>query len=422
MCNHRFWHFGLMGCLLLLCSCATQNRVRPLIPAEVAFAEDITNDERVYLTVHLTDGKPLLFIADSGATGTVLDKSLEPVLGKCLAKTHVNYPFFGKTNLSVYVAPKLYLGNTLLKLGRRIMTDDLGRLSNSPALMGILGMDCLRYYCIQLDPAAGKVRFLDPDDLAGRNLGEAFPLSFSLFGKLPSIHTNLFWPAKTGFGIDTGCKFDAVLKPSLFRRELEKLPDQTLGEFNYSRQYTNFAGALVSEEFLPAIILNGEGCTNFVLEEWPGQNLIGLRYLARHRVTLNFPRRMMYLQHNNGESFASRDSITNSFSRWDLDVYRFTSEAVALLLGLAEKDQLPGIAKSDHDHGILSSDLKAGEYRPAVYPISVVFVATKEGDASRYRYQIVQSSAGGKLELKRAWRTDGKGRVLQEYRITPGRG
>jgi hypothetical protein len=417
MCVFRFWQFGLMGGLMLLCSCATQNPVRPQIPAEVAFNEDTRNDERVYLTVHLADGKPLLFIADTGATGTVLDKSLEPRLGKCLAKTRVNYPFFGKTNLNVYAAPKLYLGDTLLKIGRRIMTDDLSRLSNSPPLMGILGMDCLRYYCIQLDSAAGKIRFLDPDYLAGTNLGEAFPLTFSLLRGLPSIHTNLFWPAKTSFGIDTGCKFDAVLKPSLFRRELRVLPDQTLGTFNYNRQYTNFAGAPVNEEFLPQIIFNGEDCTNFVLEEWPGEDLIGLRFLARHEVTLNFPKRMMYLRHSNAESFASKDSITNSFSNWDFAAYRFTSDAVAFLLRLAEKHELPGIAKSEHGHGTFSSDFKAGEYRPETYPMSVIFVVTKASGIAQYRYEIVQSSKDSQLELKRAWRTDGRGRVVQEYRV-----
>ena len=417
MRDFRFWQFGLVVCLLFLCSCASQDSARSWIPAEVAFNEDTTCDERIYLTLHLEDGKPLLFIADTGATGTMLDKSLEAALGKCLGKTRVNYPFFGKTNLNVYAAPKLYLGDIPLKTGRRVMTDNLSRLSNSPPFLGVLGMDCLRHYCIQLDSAAGKIRFLDPEEEAGTNLGEAFPLTFSVFGGLPSIHTNLFRPASTAFGVDTGCKFDAVLKPSLFRKESRRLPDQTLGQFNYDRQFTNFAGVLVHEEYLPLFDFHGEDCTNFVLDEWPGQNLIGLRYLSRHEVTLNFPKRMMYLGRSNAKSFASRDSITNSFNHWDLSVYRFTSEAVALLLRLAEKDELPGIAKSDHDHGTLSSDLKVGEYQPGRYPISVTFVAIKEGDDSQYRYQMVQNSKDSAPKLQRAWRTDVRGHVVQEYRV-----
>jgi hypothetical protein len=417
MCNFRFWRMGLIGCLVLVCSCATRGPVGPGLPAEVAFKEDRGSDERVYLTLHLADGKPLLFIADTGATGTVLDKSLEPQLGKRLATTRVNYPFFGKTNLNVYAAPKLYLGDTPLKIGRRIMTDDLSRLSNSPPFMGVLGMDCLRYYCIQLDPAAHKIRFLNPEAVAGTNWGEAFPLTFSWLGHLPTMHTNLFWPANTGFGVDTGCKFDAVLKPGLFRREVRRLPDQRLGQFDFERRFTNFAGAYLHEEFLPGVILNGEVCTNFVLEEWPGENLIGLRYLARHEVTLDFPGRTMYLRAGGADSFASRDSITNAFSAWDCAVYSFTAAAVRHFLRLTETGKLPGLVQADEGRWTFSADFNAGDCQPGKYPIALTFSLRKNDDASQYRYEVVQKTKEGAPSLKRAWRTDKHGHVVEEYRV-----
>ena len=45
--------------------------------------------------------------------------------------------------------------------------------------MAILGMDCLRHYCFQVDFAAGKIRFLDPDHVPTEELGQPFSISIS---------------------------------------------------------------------------------------------------------------------------------------------------------------------------------------------------------------------------------------------------
>jgi hypothetical protein len=68
--------------LLLFCSCATEDSIRPNLPAEIPFKKDAGFNQRIYLTLHLENGKELLFYADTGMAYTVLDKSLEPILGK----------------------------------------------------------------------------------------------------------------------------------------------------------------------------------------------------------------------------------------------------------------------------------------------------------------------------------------------------
>ena len=69
--------------LLFLCSCSTQPRVIPAkqLPAEVFMNKEAGRGG--HLTVMLKfNGEELLFLVDSGAPVTTLDKSLEGKLGK----------------------------------------------------------------------------------------------------------------------------------------------------------------------------------------------------------------------------------------------------------------------------------------------------------------------------------------------------
>jgi hypothetical protein len=61
-----------------------------------------------------------------------------------------------------------------LHTGTKVWTGDfkdLPSLAGKPPL-GILGMDCLSDYCLQLDFAQRKLRFLDPNRLDASSLGE----------------------------------------------------------------------------------------------------------------------------------------------------------------------------------------------------------------------------------------------------------
>src|SRR5260221_11812647 len=173
-------------CLGLSCSCSTASTRmadcldRPCLPGEVAMNKGAGRGDLLYLTLRTQTGKELLFTVDTGCPNTILDKSLEPTLGKRLGMRFLWYGAYGLKVGGSYAAPNLYLGDTRLRTGPRVATDDLRRrllnqLAGRP-IMGVIGMDCLRHYCIQLDFATGKVRFLDPDQLRTDELGKAFPL------------------------------------------------------------------------------------------------------------------------------------------------------------------------------------------------------------------------------------------------------
>src|SRR5665213_2535033 len=78
---------GTILSLLLLCSCTTQNSVRPNLPAETSFNKGAGHGDNLYMTLRLESGEELLFVVDTGSTVTYLDKSLEPKLGKRLNTT-----------------------------------------------------------------------------------------------------------------------------------------------------------------------------------------------------------------------------------------------------------------------------------------------------------------------------------------------
>lgn len=285
--------------LLLLCSCASvpiwfaNDSIRPPLPAETSFNKGAGRGDLLYLMLHLESGEELLLAVDTGLTHTVLDKSLEPILGKRLGTRRISWAGERKTTAGVYKAPKLYLGNTALLTGDRILTDDVSSLPfPGRPQRGILGMDCLRHYCIQLDFAAGKMRFLDPDHLANENLGKPFPLKIFL-GQVFTPENLLGVKGKKS-QIDTGCTFDGTLKPKLLRR---KLREPTTFE-------TNAAGTFHKG------VWGGETYTNLMLNEY-GCNLVGLRFLGRHKVTLNFPKRKMYLQRTSVGPLEFERSSTN---------------------------------------------------------------------------------------------------------------
>jgi hypothetical protein len=160
--------------LLFFCSCATtpprpDHSPKPALPADTSFNKGAGRGNPLFLTLRLESGEKLLFEVDTGSFLTILDKSLESRLGKRLSTAFFWYTYFGLSGAGwhgVYQAPALYLGTTRLVTSDRICTDDLRTKSwLGRPIMGILGMDCLKHYCLQLDFDASTVHFLDPDEL-----------------------------------------------------------------------------------------------------------------------------------------------------------------------------------------------------------------------------------------------------------------
>lgn len=108
------------GCLLFLCLRATANSVQPPLPAEVTMNKGAGRGGDIIATLRLADGERLPFIIDTGTSCTLIDKSLEPKLGKCLGTTRVN-GWDGKTYTNLVVG----VGKNANILGLRFLARNL---------------------------------------------------------------------------------------------------------------------------------------------------------------------------------------------------------------------------------------------------------------------------------------------------------
>jgi hypothetical protein len=269
--------------LMFLCCCATQNAVGSTLPAEVPINQEAGRGGGLFVTVCLESGEELPFLVDTGTSFTFFDKSLEPKLGKPIGTRGFQSWGVGRT-VNVYAAPKLYLGGAPLMLPRTgIVTDSCqqwGSTAGRPA-MGMLSFDCLREYCIQLDFAAGKMRFLDDEQAHKQKWGRAFPIvALNSQDARPAVSLNLFGAQGPHSLIDSGFATDGWLMPQYFQQWTNQAVLPARGEARWPNGL--FGGEKYPFVSLPRIDVESDG--------------IGLRFLARHLVTLDFPKQTMYLQ------------------------------------------------------------------------------------------------------------------------------
>lgn len=248
------------------------------LPAEVTMNQDAGCGGPLFVTLRLESGEQLPFMVDTGSPLTLLDKSLEPQLGKrvgTMRVANVSQPLLEE---GLYAAPKLYLGSVLLVGASTVATRDIQHTKFKRA-RGILGMDYLSPYCIQLDFENGKLRFLDRERLKVSDLGKAFPITLRKAGPRwkflrPLVDQAPLCGSSTNVMVDTGCVPDGLVPRT-------EMPPN---------------GPDVGRTNLAECVWNGQTYTNLTIAATGQFYSIGLSFLARHLVTLDFPGRMLYLK------------------------------------------------------------------------------------------------------------------------------
>ena len=344
------------------------------------------------ITLRLRDGEKLPLVLDTGTSGTLLDESLAPKLGKPLGTVDIQH--WGKHETeNLYAMPKLYLGNTLLTgTNDHIVTYDLkSKLSQEgDSVMGILGLDVLAHYCIQLDFAAGKIRFLDDAQADTNNWGKAFPMvPLNDSDPRPAVAQNLLGVQGPHSLIDSGYLGDGWLMPKYFH------------------QWTNSALVLTNGE-----VHSPDG--SFDREKYPGVILdlknvesdgIGIDFLARHLVTLDFPKHTLYLKRTSDYRLLYKDRMMKATT--------MAKSAIKYLAQLKRKNQLPGA--SENEPGKTTHfDF---HHTPSPYLDSITIDTKLNNQPSLYHYTCVRTSRNGSWKLQKAWRTDSDGKMLEEYPI-----
>lgn len=309
------------------------------------------------MEVRLGTGDELPFVVDTGSPFTLVDKSLEAKLGKCFG-TRTIRNFSATQKSRIYAAPEIHIGTTRLITGARVYAYNLTSLATITRrpIMGILGMDVLRHYCLQLDFESGKVRFLESSGTNTAKSGKWFRLTVSRHG-CPILRGGSLVGAKDAL-IDTGFDQDGALD----------------GDLVGSGESTQ----------LPMCTWAGQTYTNLIVGK--AGNLVGLRFLARHLVVFDFPKHRMYLQRTR--------------------IGPLLDTANETLLNSISQGRLPGFAEGDK-----------AQFTYVMTRWAATFDGQKTGDSSVYHFKFERTSPAAEWRLQKAWRTDGHGHTLEEYAV-----
>jgi len=382
--------------MVLLGFCSMEKTLSSTLPADVTLNKEAGRGGMVFVTIRLDDGEMLPFVLDTGCPTTCLDRSLESKLGKRI-RAETLWAFGVRSQINRYSAPPLSLGKTLLKKnGDFIVTHDCSQMSAAVgrSIMGVLGMDILKNYCIQLDFNAHKIRFLDCQQADKRGWGNPFPVIYIQDG-CPSINDNLIGSPGVGSLIDTGCSYDGWLIPQLFQQWTDHTLPLTTGQ-------ARAPNGVLGGQFYPNLQLRGVDPKLLSTGDTHIQfNGLGLHFLARHLVTLDFPEQTLYLKRTSTDALDHPDTGTSSKS--DIE------SAATVLKGLEQNGRLPGWSKTD--------DMAASKATFIFDSGSITFNLQKSGDSLVYHYKFNQPYYDGPWQLTKAWRTDPAGRVIQEFPI-----
>ena len=301
---------GRLIYLLLLCLFANTPRAtaQVALPAEQTLTPGAGKGGFIYLNLRVNGHKDALFVLDTGASFTLLDNSLAAESGASLGKKAATDGTTGqKKELQYYRAPELFLGETRLLTDPVVFATDmtLVRRNTGRLVMGILGMDCLQNYCLQLDFDTGKLRFLEPDIPANTNSGMAFALKMT--GGMPAIGENLLGVPDFDTVIDTGDTGAGRFQAALWQQApgVSSIMVTNGPAVSISGVHADVMGRFTN------CVLRGE-VYDLILEDG-FVNAVGLKFLAYHEVTLDFPRMKLYLKRR-AESATATQATFSGFT------------------------------------------------------------------------------------------------------------
>ncbi|MBN1818176.1 MAG: aspartyl protease family protein [Sedimentisphaerales bacterium] len=295
----------LSGCASL--SQQTTPALTPLVAlAEFPFSGDL---QKIIIPVEW-EGEHYSFLLDTGSNFTLFDTSLKHKLtGQYLFRIH------GKDSAGRYFsaeqknAPNAFVGSLNLKECSSIALLDLTSLRSTykQDIDGILGMDFLRRYIVQIDFGCHKIIFFKRTSESNLSSffhskkdrhpewGQAVPLRLGFDG-LPYVQGCFSSQGKADFIIDTGysgaCN-GGDLNEKLWARITPKL------EWRGDRHFSTFLGPVSLEDQKVAVVEMfevGPLVYNYLVFQKDRDSILGLGFLSHHRVTLDFPNRTLYLK------------------------------------------------------------------------------------------------------------------------------
>ncbi len=245
-------------------------------------------------------GKEYLFVLDTGATTTVFDRSLRPLLGKPLATREVTTP--GKNIVvELFSWPSATVAGFSYQSRIPVMCVDLegARQVCGQPIHGLVGMDFLRNYVVQANFDGQRITLSQSGVGDPATWGERQPMLFDRAGN-PKLRASVSGVSES-FLLDTGAS-GCNLSAGIFDAIVDRGEAQIVGE---ALNFTAGGDVKTSIARLRSFTVGGFEQRGLLFSSNPRRSSVGLSFLSRYAVTLDFPNRAIYLR--KGERFNEPD-------------------------------------------------------------------------------------------------------------------
>jgi len=339
-------------------------------------------ERHVLIPVHL-GAQDYLFAVDTGSTGNVFDISLRSHLGKRVG-TLLAETADGETQMGLYEAASDAKVGSLPLPREAIACEDFKsfREGTGEEVYGILGLHFLNEWIITIDFDEGRLDFLVSGTSPSPEWGECVRVSHK-------AKDSRYIPVALGkdmrqyfFMVDTGFPDTGAIEGSLFH-SLNDLHDlcitgQTRG--GGLSNVSSFPIARVSQ-FRVGTFQH----ENLRLTSRKNTSILGLGYLRRFRVTIDFPGERVYLAPGKRFSEPDRGSMcgTHFLFKPDKVVVDFVDEkSPAYAAGVREKDVLVRIC------GTRVSELRPSAIRQLLSTEGKAVTMTLQRDGKEVRVSL----------------------------------
>ena len=296
-------------------------------------------DERIVLVPVRIGAKEYPFIVDTGCTMSIVDTSFRPYLGRRIDTIEVRDAAGKYITLDSYVAPDAQVGS--LPMGEHpVVCFDLTEVRGAVGrdIRGLLGMDFLKDWIIAIDFDVGRVDFLPARTVKQPAWGESIPFTLSDIGA-PLIHATLVEGVETSFEVDTGCAGTGDVDEAFLMLLVDWHEARMCGD----EKAMTASGMHSSNVARLAHLTVGPFRHDDLRFRGGKGDRLGVGYLSRYRVTIDFPNHQLYLV--KGKQYAYRDCGSVSgvwlvFKTHDIEVGDVNEKGPAYAAGVRTKDIL----------------------------------------------------------------------------------
>lgn len=245
-----------------------------------------TEGRPLYLSA-VVHGQQVRLLLDTGCSQSGLDSRFRSLLTAKGGVIPVETPA-GTMMVDVFKCPSIVFGSLAVAAEGPIFCSDFTTTSRvaGEEFDGVLGMDILSQFIVQIDFDSGKVRFLDklPTD---QWLGSAIPIWYGACNR-PQIRVG-YGDASHRLIIATGST-----NTCLVDEDFDLLAQAGTLQTGVTHSITTASGQVRTRPGLLRELSVGPFKHVDVLCDRGRLGLLGLRYLARFRVTFDFPSRTAY--------------------------------------------------------------------------------------------------------------------------------